>query len=390
MSPVDETVATAPVPSGPPPPPPPGPIAQSVAIGFRAIYFAMGLLALLWLVSNFREIAPDSQAVVLRLGRIVRTQQAGLLIAWPRPIEQVRLLPGPDRQLSQQVSTLPVESEKAGTLLTATSEGKLPTGVAPYLTGDGNVVLLDATLIYRIEDPVGYTLSETHIAAALDRLFRASTVRVTAGHNLNDFLVVANNDATTAAAASKDAQDDDADDDAPGGDAPPAAPAASTASAVTLRAEVRDALLATINARLRELAATGVSLGIEVQRIDMTAWLPPQAKTAFDAVLTATQAADRGVAVARTDAERRRQEADRERDRLLAAAQATAQELVSEANVNTARISALEKETATQGRGNILLREYRDGVGSIMSRVGSTTVVDPQGGVRVVLPGKSR
>ncbi len=58
--------------------------------------------------------------------------------------------------------------------------------------------------------------------------------------------------------------------------------------------------------------------------------------------------------------------------------------------MNTARISALEKETATQGRGNILLREYRDGVGSIMSRVGSATVVDPQGGVRVVLPGKGK
>src|SRR5262249_51905627 len=148
----------------------------------------------------------------------------------------------------------------------------------------------------------------------------------------------------------------------------------------------RDALLSTINARLRELAASGLSLGIEVQRIDMTAWLPPQAKTAFDAVLTATQAADRGVAVARTDAERRRQEADRERDRR----QAAAQELVSEANVNTARIAALEKEANGETRSNILLREYRDGVGSIMSRVGSATVVDPQGGVRVVLPGKAK
>ncbi len=59
-----------------------------------------------------------------------------------------------------------------------------------YLTGDGNVVLLNATLIYRISDPVAYALSQTHVAAALDRLFRATTVRVTAGRNLNDFLVV--------------------------------------------------------------------------------------------------------------------------------------------------------------------------------------------------------
>jgi regulator of protease activity HflC (stomatin/prohibitin superfamily) len=322
----------------------------------------MTLLAGMWLVSNFHQIAPDSQAVVLRLGRIVRTQQAGLLLAWPRPIEEVRLLPGPQRQLSQEVAVLEPESDKARAVITSTGgAGTLPRGVSPYLTGDGNVVLLDATLIYRIEDPVGWTLSEGHVRAALDRLFRAATVRVTAGRNLNDFLVVASNDA--------------AGSGGPG--------------AVALRGEVRSALLETINVRLRELADSGASLGIEVERIDMTAWLPPQAKVAFDEVLTATQAADRGVAMARTDAERRRQEAAREKDRLLAAAQATAQEIVSTARVDTAQILALEHEETPQTRGSILLREYRAGVSSIMGHIGSATVIDPQSGVRSVLPGKT-
>jgi len=321
----------------------------------------MALLAIAWLVSNFREIAPDSQAVVMRLGRIVRTQQAGLLLAWPSPIEQVRLLPGPERQLSQEVAVLAPESEKAGALITATGDsGTLPQGVAPYLTGDGNVVLLDATLIYRIDDPVGWTLSQAHVPAALDRLFRAATIKVTAGRNLNDFVVAASDPAH-----------------------------GSGQQAVALRSEVRSALLDTINSRLRELADAGAPLGIEVQRIDMTGWLPPQAKVAFDAVLTATQAADRGVALARTDAERRRQEADRERDRLLAAAQATAQELISGADVDTAQIRALEHEETPQTRNSILWREYRAGVGSIMGRIGSGTVIDPQSGVRFVLPGKS-
>jgi modulator of FtsH protease HflK len=353
-----------PQPSGPPPPPPPGPISQSVAIGFRAVYIAMGLLALLWLSSNLRQIAPDSQAVVLRFGRIVRAQQAGLLIAWPKPIEQVLLLPGPDRQLSQEVSVLAPESGEATALVTSTGEsGAVPRDVAAYLTGDGNIVLLNATLIYRIDDPMGYTLSQAHVAPALDRLFRAATVRMTAGRPLNDFLVVAMS---------------------------PVAAGNAAQSVGALRGEVRGALLDLVNARLRELAQSGTSLGIEVQRIDMTAWLPPQAKVAFDAVLTATQAADRGVAVARTDAEHRRQEADRERDRLLSAAQATAQELVSGANVDTAKIVALEHEETPQTRGSILLREYRSGVGSIMGRIGSGTLIDPQSGVRFVLPGKTK
>ena len=104
-------------PEGPPPPPPPGPIAQSVAIGFRTVYIAAALLGLLWLTSNVREIASDTQAVVLRFGRIVRTQEAGLLIAWPRPIEDVQLLPGPERQLSQNIATLPPQTEKSAALV---------------------------------------------------------------------------------------------------------------------------------------------------------------------------------------------------------------------------------------------------------------------------------
>ena len=132
------------------------------------------------------------------------------------------------------------------------------------------MLLLNATLIYRINDPVAYALAEAHVAPALDRLFRATTVRVTAGRDLNDFLVV---------------QDS--------GEAGPDSEAKSQAL-TQLRGEVRSSLLESTNARLQQLTAAGASLGIEVQRIDMTAWLPPDAKTAFDAVLTATQAADRG------------------------------------------------------------------------------------------------
>jgi regulator of protease activity HflC (stomatin/prohibitin superfamily) len=345
-----------------PEPAAPGPIAESVAIGFRAIYIAGAIALVIWLTSNVREIASDSQAVVLRFGKIVRTQEAGLLIAWPRPIEQVRLLPGPERQLSQEISPLEPPTEKTRSLVGPFGKNEaIPQNVSAYLTGDGNVVLLSASLIYRISEPIGYSLAESHVAPALDRVFRSATVRVTAGRNLNDFLVV---------------------------QAGPANDGASAQATVALRAEVRNALLDAVNARLRELAKSGTPLGVEVQRIDMTAWLPPQAKSAFDAVLIATQAADRGIAVARTDAERRRQEANRTRDELLSGAQATAQELVSAANVNTAGILALEREATPQTRNSLLMREYREQVSKIMNRVGSATLVDPQGSTRFVLPGR--
>ena len=138
---------------------------------------------------------------------------------------------------------------------------------------------------------------------------------------------------------------------------------------LALRSEVRSSLIAVDERAPARARRGGASLGVEIERIDMTAWLPPQAKSAFDAVLVATQAADRGVAMARTDAERRRQEANRLRDQLLADAQATAQELVSGASVNTAGILALEHEETPQTRSSLLLREYRDQVGEIMNRV---------------------
>ena len=54
-------------------------------------------------------------------------------------------------------------------------------------------MLLTATLFYRISDPIAYSLEETHVGPALDRMFFATAVRITAGRNLNDFLVVQTN-----------------------------------------------------------------------------------------------------------------------------------------------------------------------------------------------------
>jgi regulator of protease activity HflC (stomatin/prohibitin superfamily) len=338
--------------------PPPGPITQAVTIGFRAIYAATLLLALVWLASNVREISADSRAVVLHFGRIARTQDAGLLLAWPRPFEQVRLLPGPERQLSQPVASLtPVEGISYAAK-DAGAEGA-PASASPYLTADGNVVLLDATLIYRITDPRAYLLAEAHVAPALDRVFRASATQVAARWTLNDFLVV-----------------DPSEETGPGGQA-----------VTARRTAARDDLLREVNARLERLTTDNASLGVAVDRIDMTAWLPPEAKVAFDAVLTATQRADQQVAAARTDAERRRQGAQREGDRLLSAADATANELIVAATVDTAKITAIEKEETDQTRAGLLLRSYQTYISDIMGRIGSANLVGPNSGARYVLPG---
>ncbi len=348
--------------SGPPPEPPPGPIAQSVAIGFRAVYAVTLLLAVVWLFSNIRQISPDTQAVVMRFDRIVGVQNSGLLLAWPRPIETVILLPGPQRQLSQAVGKLPPVGGISLPSAQDASTATVPASAAPYITGDGNVVFLDAKLIYHIVDPRAYVLTQDHVAPALDRLFHATAVRVTAGWGLNDFLVAQPNEA--------------------GG--------TGGQTITALRTAVRDDMLSGVNDKLQELSGQGVPLGIAVDRIDMTAWLPPEAKVAFDAVLTATQAADQQVAAARTAAELRRQGAEREGDRITSAAEATAAERITTATVDTATIKALISQETSQTRHSLMLRAYTDKITEIMNRAGSVTLVDPNSGARFVLPGKQQ
>jgi hypothetical protein len=73
----------------------------------------------------------------------------------------------------------------------------------------------------------------------------------------------------------------------------------------------------------------------------------------------------------------------------LSAAQATAKELISKANVDTLRISALEQEATAQTRGSMIMREYRSGVAEIIGR-SSVTLVDPQSGARFILPGSQQ
>jgi regulator of protease activity HflC (stomatin/prohibitin superfamily) len=335
----------------------PGPILQSAVIGFRIVYVVTLLLGVLWLGSNCRVISSDTQAVVTEYGRVVRTQKAGLLLAWPRPIEAVRLLPGPDRQLSRSVAALPPVAGIASS--TGVNGNTVPAGATPYLTGDGKVVLLDATLIYHITDPAAYVLSQDHVTPAMDRMFRASAVRVAAGQALNDFLVFQST-----------------------GDQ------AGAASIEAVRGAVRDRLLGSINARLKALAAQGDGLGVEVDRIDMTAWLPSDAKQAFDAVLTASQKADQDIAAANTDAELRRQGAQREADRLISAAQAAALERTVTANVDTTSIGAIERTSGSHT--GLAEQTYRNTIGGVLAKAGAVIVIDPKSGQRILMNGPAQ
>lgn len=342
---------------------PNGPLIQSVRIAFRALYLATLLLALGWLGSNIRQVPPDSRAVVLRFGQVDRVQQAGLLLAWPQPIERVELLPAADRQIELRFDR-PAETAVLDDLyVKATREAEPPANLGFMLTGDGGVVRLDAALFYRITDPVAYMVAGPHVTPALQRLFVAGTVALAAARELDDFLVARPDRPATAGA------------DPSRGD-----PAA-------LRAALRGDLVRIVNRRLQDLQQRGAGLGVEVSRIDLTASLPQSAKAAFDGVLTADQLAEQRAAARRTEAVRTLQEAARERDRILTAASAAGAERISDAAAKTAEVAALESRIVPESRAGLLDQIYRDRIAAILRKAGQVTAVDGRGGARLILPG---
>jgi regulator of protease activity HflC (stomatin/prohibitin superfamily) len=361
--------------------PPQGYLTESMVIGFRTLYGAILLLALVWATSNIRSVPSDSTAVVLRLGRVDRVREAGLLLAWPRPLEDVVLVPAPKRQIEYRVS-IPSSNEAAiqGTsTLEKINPGAYPSPetdlqITPnddiiqlrpskdaengtwFLTGDGSAVELDATLFFEITSPAAYLMQMDHLRPALRRVYLASAVALSSARSLDDFLVVR-----------------------VVGDA-------SIGDASARRESLRGDLMREMNQRLADLSHNGQDLGVEISRIDLVAVLPPIAKAAFDAVLTASQTADQTVAAARTDAARTSQTADREADRIISEARATADERVREATTDTVGITSLEAQPANPARASQIVHYYRERIATIMRKV-DVTAVDPHGARDLILPG---
>jgi len=342
---------------------PSGAWAQSLALSFRFLFIAVYVLGFAWAVSNLRIVPPDSRAIVLRLGKVVREEGAGLLLAFPQPIEQVMILPSADRQIEYKVKSfaapgvIVVSGAEASTSRTVMVSRDPRQNAGMLLTGDMSVVHLDATLFYRITDANAYVLSAEHVEPALERLFVASAVTVSGQRDLDTILVAR----------------------------PELETSAGTARAG--RERLRTDLMNEVNRRLADLAKQGASLGITVGRVDLLPSIPGEAKTAFDSVLVAIQEAETKAAQARTQAEQMNQRANQERDRIVSDSQARAVEQINNAQTRTAAIAALAN--GTQGLiGDTLINQiYSDRIGPLLGKAAQVLTTDANGGAHLILPG---
>ncbi len=345
--------------------------AQSTRLSFRFLFAFVSIVALFWLFSNVRQIPSDRRALVTRFGEVARMQGSGLLIAWPRPIEDVIIVPAADRQLALRIDTFDsVETRyrrqhPADASATLSEDTREVAGVAIssdahenagfLLTGDSSIVHLEANVFYQVADPVAYAVSFAHVEPALQRIFIASALTICAGRDLDTVLV--------------------------------ARPEREGASdALMGREQLRGELLAETNRRLQALTDAGAPLGVTVSRVDLTAAIPAGAKSAFDSVLIASQSADREIADARAYAERSSQNANQVADRLLRTAQAQAQEQVDLARTRTSTISALAEAPGL--KGDMLYQQiYNDRISGILDKAGRVDAIDRNGGLPIILPG---
>jgi regulator of protease activity HflC (stomatin/prohibitin superfamily) len=225
------------------------------------------------------------------------------------------------------------------------------------LTGDSGVVQLDVRVFYKVTEPYAFVLQGEHVLPALDRLVTRSAVALTAARDLDTILV-----------------------------ARPELIGADN-QAAERRERLRGDLVQGINQRLAELAATGLGLGIEVARVDVQSSLPEPAVNAFNAVLTASQQADKAVANARTEAEKLTQTATQQADRTLQVAHAQASERLAKASADTATVLSLAQAQQKGSDPEMLLRIYRERMPKILGQAGSVTTVNPKDDSRLIIQG---
>lgn len=334
-----------------------GPMGQAVTLAFRFLFIAVWVIAAGWLVSNIRQVPADSQAVVMRFGTVARIKTSGLLLALPRPIEQVVVVPAAARQIALKVERFSQGQDAGASPDTGYNVARDPRLNAGFLlTGDSNVVHLDAQIFYQVTDAAAFMVAQAHVRPALERVFIASAIQVMGKRGLDSILVARPEVAARRAEA-------------------------------TERERLRADLMAAVNARLQRLEASGAGLGISVSRVDLVPSIPAMAKSGFDNVLTVTQSAETTVARARTASAFTTQDATSKKDKIVTGAAATAQERITSAKSATASIAALGEQAHDTSRGMQMLRIYQDRIRPLLARAAGVEVLDKNGGARTLLPG---
>jgi Cu+-exporting ATPase len=124
--------------------------------------WAVGILVLAYALSGLTQVGPDEVAIVRRFGRPLNDDLGpGLHWRWPWPVEEVTRIQ-PARLLNVEVGFRSMPGAAPGATALGWSSAHAGDGIRRYpeeavmLTGDGNLVEVQATVRYTIHSPRSY------------------------------------------------------------------------------------------------------------------------------------------------------------------------------------------------------------------------------------------
>jgi HflK protein len=287
----------------------------------------LGTVVLGWLSTCFTAVPAGSRAVRVLWGRYQPTAlQPGLHVTWPRPIEQIEIVPTENvRQIS-----LGFDKDMSGAVLWTEPHFE---GEKNLLVGDGESLLtINVPILYRISDPVRYLETTTDAEKALLALAERKLIRVAGAHGSFEIMT-------------------------------------------TQRAEIADTLRQSLQAEVSRLG-----LGLEILFVGLKDVHPPvPVAPAYQEVVSAQEEKEQMIDMARAARARALPNADAEASRLRVQAEAAAQARIADAQGAAARFLAViqaDRENSSLFR----LRLKLDAIGSVLGKAKTTILAVPTQG----------
>ena len=152
-------------------------------IGVIAV--AVALLVLLW--SSYYTVEAESEGVVLRFGKFLKTVEPGLHFKLPLGIDQVSVLPT-RRQLKLEFGFFTPNSTNPDQIGAAQTEEK------SMVTGDLNAALVEWVVQYRIDDPKQYLFDVRNPGQTLRDLSEAAMREIIGDRTVDEVITIGRQD----------------------------------------------------------------------------------------------------------------------------------------------------------------------------------------------------
>jgi membrane protease subunit HflK len=170
-------------------------LSEALKSSFALVKFVMVVLVVIFLGSGIFQVKEGTRAILLRFGKPVGTGEAALLkpglhFSWPYPIDDhvIVSVSGIQKVTSTAGWYAITAAQKAAGTEPPMAGTLNPAADGYVLTADQNIAHAEATLSYRISDPVGYYFNFTNAALAVQHALDDAMLFTAAHYKVDDIL----------------------------------------------------------------------------------------------------------------------------------------------------------------------------------------------------------